>query len=507
MQEEAAGTSALSVISRRWWVIALTTVVAVAAAAIGLSLITPTYRATATLEAPIATGAQTPTDLSYVDRLMNTYSKLAQQPDVVATVSREVRAPASGALSATVDPNTELLDLSAASRSAVVAQRMANVAAAVLIDRANSIAHVSALADESQISSQIDALSTALIALKVQRTQLAPRERIKRVTLDQQISGNETNYNALIQQRAQLQLADSARQQTLSVVQPAALPTSPASPRTKTILALALALGLIGGLAVAFALERLRPRLYTVEAIEVAADAEVLATIPKVTGEHTRGPLYNSGSSAQEAFGVLAAQILARSPAGKHRSILVTSRKRGDGKSAVSSNLAVELARSGHRVVLIDADMRSPAIDGILRLDVTAGLSTLLESSSVDVALDEVLIKLAQVANLDVMLSGPSPSAPARLLASERMERIIEKLEARYDFVVLDTPPLVVSDPLSIARRVDLVLLVVGGDAVPDREVQAAARQLASIGAAEVSLVVNRWHGRDTTYDYTCRSS
>jgi Mrp family chromosome partitioning ATPase len=121
--------------------------------------------------------------------------------------------------------------------------------------------------------------------------------------------------------------------------------------------------------------------------------------------------------------------------------------------------------------------------------------------------LDEFVVRPVEDATLSVIPAGPMPEAPARLLASEGMARLVAELVARYEFVVIDAPPLVVSDPLSVARLSDLVLLVIGGDAVPDRDIQAATRQLSGIGAENVSVVVNRWRGRDTRYTYSYESS
>jgi Mrp family chromosome partitioning ATPase len=88
------------------------------------------------------------------------------------------------------------------------------------------------------------------------------------------------------------------------------------------------------------------------------------------------------------------------------------------------------------------------------------------------------------------------------LLASERLSQLLNKLRVDYDFVIIDAPPLIVSDPLSIARLADQVLLIVGGQAVPDRDLQAATRQLSGVGVNHVSIVVNRWRGHEVAYDY-----
>jgi capsular exopolysaccharide synthesis family protein len=501
------GSRALAVARRRWWVIALTTILAVGVAAIGLSLMTPSYQGTATLQVPISTGTQTPTDLTYLDRLMNTYTELAQQASFRTEVARQLGLGKAPSLSVTVEPNTELLQLAASDHSPALAQRTANVAAAVLVSRASGLAQGTSQAGESVLSSRLDALAATITSLKLKLAS-TPVSRInQRYSLQQTISGDQASYQALVQQRAQLQLADATRNQTLSLVQSASLPRSPASPKWPPVLALAVGLGLLGGLAIAFLLERFVPRLYTMESIEAAADADVLAAIPRVTGTLADSSLYNGGSPAQEAFGVLAVHILAEASARRLRTVLVTSRKQGDGKSTVAANLAAELARTGRRVVLVDADMRSPSVHGIFEVEPSPGLSDLLTSSELSTVLDGVIFRPERVPGLGVIPAGTQSSSAPQLLASERLHGLLDELSDQFDFIIIDAPPLVVSDPLSIARLTDLVLLVVGGGAVPDREVHAATRQLANIGVDNVSVVVNRWRGHEATYSYAYPSA
>jgi non-specific protein-tyrosine kinase len=494
-----SGSSALAVARRRWWVIALTTVLAVGVTAAVLSQITPVYRATAVLQAPITTGVQTPTDLTYIDRLMNTYTQLAQQATFRTDVARQLGRLKAPPLTVTVEPNTELLDLAADDRSPAVAQRTANLAASVLVSQATGLEQGTSQASEAALSTRLDSLASTITALKLQLAATGSTAINRRLALQQTISGDEASYQALVQQRAQLQLADATRNQSLSIVQSASLPSSAASPKWGPVLALALGLGLLGGLALAFLLERFAPRLYTMEAIEAAADANILAAIPRVSSKQATSSLYNGGSPAQEAFGVLAVHILAESTARRLRTLLVTSRSKGDGKSTIAANLAAELARTGRSVVLVDADMRSPSAHEIFGLELTPGLSDLLgEPLRPEVA----TVHPERVPDLHVIPAGSSSTSPAQLLASERLQGLLEHLVERFDFVVVDAPPLVVSDPLSIARLSDEVLLVVGGGEVQDREVQAAKRQLSSIGADHVSVVVNRWRGREANYSY-----
>jgi capsular exopolysaccharide synthesis family protein len=502
----------MAVARRRWWVVALTTIFAVSVAVGALKLIKPSYTGTATLQAPISTGVSTPTDLTYLDRLMNTYTQLAQQPTLKAEVARRLGGPAPS-LSVAVEANTELLQLSATDHSPSVAWRAANIAAGVLVARAAGLERATSSPAEAALASQLGSLSNQITKLRIQLASLpsVAANNDRKLALSQEISGLQANYNALVAQRAQLQLADATRNQSLAVVQSASIPTSPSSPRWVPVLALAFGLGLLGGLALAFLLERVMPRLYTVAAIEAAASADVLAAIPRVSTKLVaESSLFNGASAAQEAFGVLAVRILAEASRRPLRTILVTSRGKGDGKSTVAANLAAELARIGRSVVLVDADMRAPSIDKIFDIDGDVGLSNLLERADrkdTPQLVEWFIVHPDAVPALDVIPAGPMPAAPARLLASNRLSGLVDELTQSHRFVVFDAPPLTVSDPLSIAALADLIVLVVGGTAVPDRDIQAATRELSGIGAGHVSVVVNRMRANEPYYAYGYRAT
>jgi capsular exopolysaccharide synthesis family protein len=498
------GSPTLAVIKRRWWVIVLTATLALAIAFGGLSLIKPTYEATATLQAAINTGVQSSPDPTYIDRVMNTYRLLADQATVRADVARSLGRAKAPSFEVTAEPNTQLLQVTASSHSPVFAQRAANAAASVLASHANTLARSSSQGADKALAAQLASLASSITSLQNQLAALParPESQSKRLALQESITDQRTSYQALASQRAGLQLSDAMHAQILSVVQQAYKPTAPASPNKRTVLPLALAIGLLGGIALAFILERLLPRLYTVEAIATSAGGEVLAAIPRATSDAGSHELYNGGSPAQEAFDVLAVQVLAEADARSAQVILVTSPAPQDGKSTVAANLAMELARSGHQVLLIDGDMRVPSMHQFFESENERGLSTLLEGDRAP-EVKKVAIQPPDIPGLKIVPAGPSSDAPARLLASKQLPRLIERLRADCQFVIFDAPPLTVSDPLSIARFSDLVLLVVRGNAVPDRDIQGATDQLRRVGADSVSVVVNRWRARDAPYSYS----
>ena len=135
----------------------------------------------------------------------------------------------------------------------------------------------------------------------------------------------------------------------------------------------------------------------------------------------------------------------------------VTSPCPQEGKSTTSLNLAYALASAGHKVVLIDSDMRRPSLAGVLEMPLAPGLSNILIDESVDAIHPSVVHE-----NLSVLLSGDIPPNPSELIVSDKMKALIEKLRDIYDYVVVDLPPVnLVSDPIMMSRHLDGMIVIV----------------------------------------------
>jgi succinoglycan biosynthesis transport protein ExoP len=172
-----------------------------------------------------------------------------------------------------------------------------------------------------------------------------------------------------------------------------------------------------------------------------------------------------------------------------HQVIQITSPGMGDGKSTLVANLAVSIAQSGKRTVLIDADFRRPTAH---KLFPTIGRETGLASVIAgDVPLEDA-VQSTPVPNLWIMPCGPRPANPAELLTSQRFEELLADLRAKYDIVLVDTPPvLMVSDPCAVAPRVDGVLLVIRQAKNNRPGAERAVEVLASLGATVLGIMVN----------------
>lgn len=198
--------------------------------------------------------------------------------------------------------------------------------------------------------------------------------------------------------------------------------------------------------------------------------------------------LEGQNAFGSEAFRSIRTGLYFRDTDSDNRVIQITSPVPGDGKSTVAANLAVSIAQSGRTVVLIDADMRRPRISKIFGLRNDVGLAQVLSG---DANLRDALVE-GPVGNLSLIACSSPASNPAELLAGEDFETLIATLRAKFEYVIIDTPPLLaVSDASSIAARVDAVLLTVRLRRNSKPLALQAAQMLEQIGVRPMGIVVN----------------
>ena len=210
--------------------------------------------------------------------------------------------------------------------------------------------------------------------------------------------------------------------------------------------------------------------------------------------------IHNSKSLVAESFRTLRSN-LQFSEFGKNiKLIVITSANPNEGKSEVSINLAASLAQQGKRVIIIDADMRKPTQHKLTELNNTEGLSTfLLKKTGVD-SINHLTINDV---NLDVLTSGPVPPNPAEMLASVSMEQTLKAFGDFYDYVIIDTPPLLATtDAQILASIADATLLVVDIKKTKRRQVIESRRRLDNVGAKLLGLVMNKINSHKDSYYY-----
>lgn len=195
-------------------------------------------------------------------------------------------------------------------------------------------------------------------------------------------------------------------------------------------------------------------------------------------------------SVVAEQFRTIRTNIQFSSVEKKVQSLVVTSAEPSEGKSTVSSNLAVVWAKQNEKVLLIDADLRRPTAHRTFNLLNAAGLSSYLSNNAVY----EEIIQETEVPNLSVISSGPVPPNPAELLNSRHINTLIERLEDEYDIIIFDAPPInTVTDAQLLANKADGVILVVPQGIAEKGGVTHAVEQLNKVHAKVLGTVMNRF--------------
>ena len=190
--------------------------------------------------------------------------------------------------------------------------------------------------------------------------------------------------------------------------------------------------------------------------------------------------IHNSKSIASESFRTLRSNIQFSNFGQSIQTIVVTSSNPNEGKSEVSINLAASLAQQGKKVLLIDADMRKPTQHKIKFLLRETGAEAIQRLEILDV-------------KFDVLTSGPVPPNPSEMLASYAMEQSIKAFVEHYDYVIIDTPPLLAAtDAQVLARIADATLLVVDPKQSKRRQIVEAKKRLDNVGAKLLGTVMNK---------------
>ena len=181
------------------------------------------------------------------------------------------------------------------------------------------------------------------------------------------------------------------------------------------------------------------------------------------------------------------------------RRVLFTSYEPNAGKSVSISNIAVSMAQTGARVILIDADMRNASLHRIFKIANANGLSRLLGGFC---ELDSDIINKSVTPNLDVLCAGPIPPNPSELLGSDRMGSILDTLSTQYDYVFIDTPPIgVVSDTLSLFTHLKRTVIVAREGQSRYDHINSLTEQISSLGAKICGIILTDVSSKDKTID------
>ncbi len=321
---------------------------------------------------------------------------------------------------------------------------------------------VEAEARKQALDGKIRALNR-LIAETEKQMRNFPAKEVRLAELERRVSVTREIYNTLLDRLQEARIAEASKTSDAKVIDYAQPPRGPISPKPKKDLVLWTVIGLLLGILGAFVLEYLDNTVKTSKEVEKLLGLPVLGVIPWMeTDEEDAQPLithFDPKSPVAEAYRTLRSNVRFATLGNPLKVLLVTSSVAKEGKTSTATNLAVAMAQSGQRVLLVDADLRNPRVNRVFKVKREPGLSDVLIGR---VSLKDAVYEVPDIPNLQLLPCGPIPPNPAELLSSQAFQSLLETLKQEYDLVILDSAPLLpVSDSVELGKFADGVILVV----------------------------------------------
>lgn len=326
-------------------------------------------------------------------------------------------------------------------------------------------------------------------------------------------------YELVLSRYVESGLAKQLNANNVRILDRARLPAEPFSPRLHVNLAIAFAIGLILGLGLVFLLHFMDNTVKTQEDIEHLVGLPYLGLLPSISSEkkrrrkkHQPTPVpateglpasadlfqwQNPKSQIAEHCRAIRTNLLFMSPDKPLKALLITSSMPQEGKTTVALNVAISMAQSGEKTLIVDTDMRRPRVHKALGLTARKGVSSVLVGEQ---TVDDVIVE-TPVENLLCMPCGATPPNPAELLHTKRFKELVGDLLERYDKVVFDSPPVgAVTDPVILSKAVDGTILVVKSGVTARQLLAKTGRVLTDVKANVLGVVLNDIDPERRTY-------
>jgi len=358
-------------------------------------------------------------------------------------------------------------------------------------------------------ASQRESMLSAALDDQKQAANKLNENAIEYSLLKRDVETNRQLYEGLLQKLKEASVSAGLKSSNIRVVDVARVPLAPARPDKRRNIMLALALGFVGGVVLAFLLEAVDNTVRTPEQAQMLSNLPALGIIPSnqamlMRSRSERALAAKAGtkeggvelityrrpkSDISESYRALRTAILLSSSGAPPRVMLVTSALPQEGKTTTSINTAVTLAQKGARVLLVDGDLRRPSIHKVFGIKPKFGLSTVLTGTG---DLDAAITPVPQLPNLYLLPAGPVPPHPAELLGSNLMKQLILQWRQEYDHIIFDTPPaLSVTDSILLSVDMDAVVLVLRAGNTTKAALRRTRELLGQVNAKVLGVVVN----------------
>lgn len=324
--------------------------------------------------------------------------------------------------------------------------------------------------------------------------------------LKSDVETNRQIYDSLLQRMRETQVTGELKTTNIRVVDRATIPEKPVKPKKKLNFLIALLVGLFGGGGLAFLIESLDQSVKNPEDLKNRVKLPCLATIAIPQEDEDKSvkaefiTQLKPRSTISESYRGLRTSIIFTAVEHKRKTIMLTSSGPQEGKTTTAINLAIAMAQSGEKTILVDADLRKPRVEEAFGLKMEHGLTDILagtEKMTADVHKTEIN-------NLDIITCGSIPPNPSELLGSKKMEEFLAELEKKYDRIIIDTPPvLAVTDAVVLAGKVDGVIIVVKAGETHRNAIQKAKELIESVKVSNlIGAILNMVESHKTSGYY-----
>lgn len=485
---------------RRWWWLILASILLATFASLVYSLRQPAIyhsRATLLVGSTIRDLNPNGADIYTMQQLAQTYAEMANREPIQLATMAILGIEWLPDYWAQALPNSQIIEVQVYAQDPILAHDVAETLAEQLI--LLGPAGREQQEREAFIDSQLTELQTGILdtrnEIRIKQQTLAGLFSARDIAdtqhliqvLESKLSTLQANYAAL------LATTQQGAANTITILEPANLPTTPQDSELPINVLIAALLGCVVAAGGAYLIEFLDDTLKSSEEVQAVIQVPLLTAIPFIGNRNDDSDrvimLQNAPLAAMEAYRLLRVNLEYMAITHPFRALVVAGASAKDGKSLTAANLAAAYARVGKRVILLDADLHEPDQQRLFKVPNNMGLTTALRSNDTSL---ESLLHLTPLPGLRLLTSGPLPPNPAELLSSLRMTAILNQLKEMAELIIIDSPPLtLVTDGLVLGRQADGMLLVVRGGKTRRANVKQVRLLLNQVQAHLIGFIYN----------------
>lgn len=499
----------------KWWrLLFVVTALAVVASSASVFMQPEVYvsRTTLVIGQTINNLNPDPGQLYLATQLAGIYAEMASREPVQLATMQALQITGLPPYQARVVPETQLIEISVTDTNPKRAQIIANELANQL--RLQSPASGSTETGQRQefIKEQLSSLQAQIRETELRIEDL--QKSLPGLTSASQVASTEKEINEQTQKLTTLRenyasfLANSQEGalNILTVVEPANLPSSPVGTNKMLIILLAGTVGLSLAAGAAYLIEYIDRTIKTTSDVERVLNYPVIGYLSEiqpnghiaqegegnveedVVGSNATYVLDNPNTSLAESFRLLKANLDFFGLDSPSKTIMITSPSQGNGKTTISINLALAMSMGDQKVVLVDADLRRPAVHAALKMSSKPGLSDVVRGDKSP----QNVVRLWKKDKLEVITSGTRLPNVTEIVGSRRLTAVLNELKETFEVVIVDSPPLVISDAYNLASKVDGVVLVLVPGQTREEQAKVMKEQLDRAGAKVIGVVFNK---------------